>query len=164
MPIEATSWVPDEARLMATGRVTVCHGHLEHALKLSLKRLLEISLDDPGYHDKVGKLMAWKLRVRIRDQLLIKFGGGLSPLPPKAQMLDQMLDDAEKLTTDRNRYTHGNWVETEAGERIIRDRDPETNELKTSPIPTAEALNHLGERCAAMALAFDGLTNAWLKR
>ena len=95
---------------------------------------------------------------------MIKFGGGLSPLPPKAQMLDQMLDDAEKLTTDRNRYTHGNWVETEAGERIIRDRDPETNELKISPIPTAEALNHLGERCAAMALAFDGLTNAWLKR
>ena len=49
------------------GRVTICRGHLEHALKLSLKRLLEVSLDDPDYHDKVGKLMAWKLRVRIRD-------------------------------------------------------------------------------------------------
>ena len=26
MPIEATSWVPDEARLMAMGRVTICRG------------------------------------------------------------------------------------------------------------------------------------------
>jgi len=67
MPIEVTSWVPNQARLRAMGPVTICHGHLEHALKLSLKRLLEVSLDDPDYHDKVGKLMAGKLRVRSRQ-------------------------------------------------------------------------------------------------
>jgi hypothetical protein len=164
MAVEAKSLVPDNARLIGLGRVTICHGHLEHALKLSLKRLLEISLDDPDYHDKVGKLLASKLRTRIRNQLLVKFGGGLGVLPSKTQMIEQLLDDAEKLTTDRNRYTHGNWVETEAGERIIRDRDPKTSQLKTYPIPSAEALNDLGERCAAMALTFDRITTAWLKR
>lgn len=52
MSIEAKSCVPDDARLMAMGRVTICHGHHENALRLSLKRLLEISLDHPDYHDR----------------------------------------------------------------------------------------------------------------
>lgn len=56
--------------------------------------------------------MAWRLRVKIRDQLLLRFGGDLGVLSAKAQALDQLLDDVEKLTANCNAYTHGNWVET----------------------------------------------------
>jgi len=51
----------------------VLHSHLDHALRLAIKRMLGISIDDPGYWNET-RGMAASLRERARELITQRYG------------------------------------------------------------------------------------------
>lgn len=150
--IDANPWTPDDALLAELGRVTLRHAQLEHALKLTLKRMFGISLNDRGYYDRVGKLMSRDLRDKISEAVDARLG----QRSIQAQSLRQMLPAAERLTSRRNRVAHGNWVIKADGQTLIRDR------ARSYPIPTAADLRELADGIYALAQTFEAITRTYL--
>ena len=58
MSTQSHFYVPDDDILRELGRMQVLHGHLDHTLRLAIKRLLGISTDDLTYWNETGGMKA----------------------------------------------------------------------------------------------------------
>lgn len=118
MSSEGEFYMPDEDMLRELGRLQVLHSHLDHTLRLAIKRMLGISIDDPGYWNETRGMTAM-LRDRARELI----GERYSDDEDTAAILNKVLDDAEDATTLRNRALHSVWMKAPGEEAVLHDRD-----------------------------------------
>ena len=89
MSVEAEFYVPSNDILCELGRVQVLHSHLDHTLRLAIKRMLGISIDDPGYWNETRGMPA-ALRERAKEHVgKLHQGDG-----DTADILNKVIDDA----------------------------------------------------------------------
>src|SRR5437773_100137 len=118
MSSTAEFYVPDDDILRELGRLQIQHSHLDHTLRLAIKRMLGISIDDPGYWNET-RGMAAELRARARDLIAKRY----SHDEDMADTLNKVLDDAGVATTLRNRLLHSVWMKASGGDPVLHDRD-----------------------------------------
>ena len=94
MSSKSEFYEPDDAILCELGRLQIRHSHLDHTLRLAIKRMLGISIDDPGYWNETHG-MAAGLRARTRQLIAERYGDD----DDTAGILNKVLDDAETATT-----------------------------------------------------------------
>src|SRR4051812_30835207 len=107
----------DDALLCAVGRVIILHGHLDHMLRLGIKRMLGISIDDPGYMSQTHG-MTRTLRNRVRSLIDVRFVGE----PERKEALISLLDIAEQLSEHRHTLAHAVWMREPGQEPLLHDR------------------------------------------
>lgn len=149
----AEFYVPDDDILRELGRLQVLHGHLDHTLRLAIKRMLGISFDDPGYWNET-RGMAAKLRERARKIIAEKYSHDDDTAP----VLNKVLDDAEEVTILRNRALHSVWMKAPGEGAVLHDRD---NTLKTHvafQLPSIEDLTNVCERIRRIQSVLNHLT------
>lgn len=113
MSAEAEFYVPDDKTLCELGRMQVLHSPLDHTLRLAIKRMLGISIDDPGYwNETLG--MAATLRQRARELIAERYCDDQDT----AAILNKVLDDAEAATLLRNRALHSVWINIQVSSRF----------------------------------------------
>ena len=158
MSAEAEFYVPNDETLRELGRMQVLHSHLDHTLRLAIKRMLGISIDDPGYWNET-RGMAAALRQRARELI----GQRYRDDEDTADTLNKVLDDAEEATLLRNRALHSVWMKRPDQEPILHDRD---NSLKThvdfTP-PTVADLAKISERIERIQRVLNYLTRKLLQ-
>lgn len=153
MSIVIKYYVPDSEILREVGRLQIRHGHLDHMLRLVIKRMLGIAIDDPGYWDEthgMSKVLRDKARRHIDEKYKDK--------EDTAGTLNKVLDDAESATLSRNRLLHSVWVRTSDGKPVLHDRD---NTLKMHvgyPLPTTAEIAAVTERVEHILRVLDHLT------
>jgi len=158
MSAQAEFYVPNDETLRELGRMQVLHSHLDHTLRLAIKRMLGISVGDPGYWNET-RGMAAALRQRARDLI----GQRYRDDEDSADTLNKVLDDAEEATLLRNRALHSVWMKGPGQEPILHDRD---NSLKThvnfTP-PTVADLAKISERIERIQRVLNHLTRKLLQ-
>ena|SRR5689334_8995781 len=158
MSTQGECYVPNDDILCELGRMQVLHSHLDHALRLAIKRMHGIPIDDPGYSNET-RGMAASLRERARELITHRYGDD----DDTAGILNKALDDAEEATMLCNRALHGVWLKP-SGEQdaVLHDRD---NTLKTHVAfqpPTAEDLKGLSVRIERSHRVLNQLTRELL--
>lgn len=146
-------YVPDDDILRELGRLQVRHSHLDHTLRLAIKRMLGISIDDLGYWNET-RGMANVLRNRARKLIAERY----SDDDNIAGTLNQVLDDAEVATTQRNRLLHSVWMKAPGGEPVLHDRD---NTLKMHvgfKLPSVGEVASVSERVERIQRILNHLT------
>jgi hypothetical protein len=146
-------YVPDDDILRELGRLQIRHSHLDHTLRLAIKRMLGISIDDPGYWNET-RGMAAGLRARARELIAERY----SDDEGMADTLNKVLDDAEEATTLRNRLLHSVWMKASGAEPVLYDRD---NTLKIHvgfQLPTVAEVAGVSERVERIQRVLNHLT------
>jgi hypothetical protein len=153
MSSKAEFYVPDDDILRELGRLQIRHSHLDHTLRLAIKRILGISIDDPGYWNET-RGMAKTLRDRARELISERYSGDDNMVGT----LNQVLDDAEVATTQRNRLLHSVWMKALDGEPVLHDRD---NTLKMHvgfKLPSVVEVANVSERVERIQSVLNHLT------
>ena len=153
MSSEAEFYMPDDDILRELGRLQVRHSHLDHTLRLAIKRMLGISIDDPGYWNET-RGMAAGLRARARELIAERYRND----DDTAGTLSKVLDDAEVATTLRNRLLHSVWMKAPEGKPVLHDRD---NTLKLHVgfrLPTVEQVASVSERVERIQRVLNHIT------
>lgn len=133
--------MPGSDILCEFGRVQVLHSDLDHTLRRAIKRMLGISVDDPGYWNET-RGMSGALRDRARELIGERCGDD----DDTADILNKVIDDAECGTLLRNRVLHSVWMRTPGQEPLLQDRDNATKSQINFSLPTAADLAALCER------------------
>ena len=157
MSSKSEFYEPDDAILCELGRLQIRHSHLDHTLRLAIKRMLDISIDDPGYWNET-RGMAAGLRARARQLIAERYGDD----DDTAGVLNKVLDDAETATTLRNRLLHSVWMKAPGAEPVLHDRD---NTLKMHvgfQLPTVEEVASVSERVERIQRVLNHLTRKGL--
>ena len=135
------------------GAVVIKHTHLEHVLRLCLKRLHALSIDSPEYDELMKDHNVSKRRRQIRDAL------ATSRLNSDQQEeVLRLLLDAEALSELRNSLARDTWAR-KANEPLMLVNDKTRTAVA---VPSMAAL----KRCAAdidrVRARLNVLTNALL--
>jgi len=149
----AQFYVPNDAVLRELGRMQVLHGHLDHMLRLVIKRTLGISITNPGYWDET-RGMAKQLREKARKLIEQKYKNDDN----MAGILNKVLDDAEDVTTLRNRALHSVWLKAPAKKLLLHDRDNTTRQHREFKQPTVKELMSVSKRIVRIQGVLDHLT------
>jgi hypothetical protein len=157
MSSEGEFYVPDDDILCALGRLQVLHSHLDHTLRLAIKRMLGISIDDPGYWNET-RGMAAALRERAREIIAERY----SEDDNTADILNKVLDDAEAATILRNRALHSVWMKAPGQEPVLHDRDNTLKMHVAFQVPTGEDLTSVSERIKRIQTVLNHLTRKLL--
>lgn len=144
--------VPNDAILRELGRLQVLHSQLDHSLRLAIKRTLGISIDDLSYWTE-AKGMSAELRKTLRKRIDEKFADD----EDKADILNKVLDDAEEVTSHRNRALHSVWIKKPDGTVRLHDRDTSIKMHKEYLPPKVAELQSLAKRMARIQRVLDHL-------
>jgi len=128
------------------GRVVIRHSHLDHELRLTIKSLLRIKIDDPIYQSETD-MLSGKLRARIKELAATELAGK----PDVHTELTDWLDRSEKLSELRNQLVHGVWSRSKTDGSIkVRDtrfgkllKMPTVKELKVAEAAMLKLLTEL---------------------
>jgi len=150
-------YVPDGAILRELGRLQIVHSHLDHMLRLAIKRMLGISIDDPGYWNETRGMSA-ALRERARELIAERYGDD----DDTADVLNKVLDDAEEATTLRNRALHSVWMKAPDGEPVLHDRDNVLKVHVSFQLPLVETLVSISERIKRVQGVLNHITQRLL--
>jgi hypothetical protein len=153
MSSQSEFYEPDDDVLRELGRLQIRHSHLDHTLRLTIKRMLGISIDDPGYWNET-RGMTSALRERARALIAERYGND----DDIAGILNKVLDDAETATTLRNRLLHTVWMKAPDAEPVLHDRD---NSLKMHvgfQLPTVDEVASVSERIQRIQRVLNHLT------
>jgi hypothetical protein len=154
---ESELYVPDEKILCELGRMQILHSQLDHTLRLAIKRMLGISVDDPGYWNET-RGMAAGLRERATKLIAETYRDDQDT----ADILNKVLDDAEEATELRNRALHSVWIKTPGQEPMLHDRDNTLRAHVNFKLPTIEDLVNLCERLKRVQRVLNHLTRKLL--
>lgn len=128
----------DQAILAALGVLTIRHGHLEYILRMTVKSLCDLSIEDALAETRRNgpKL----LRERIKKEAKIRLGDG--------EIFDSLIDylqQAWALSDIRNTYMHNLWARELDGPHLLQN-DDET----WRSIPSSEELLHVADNIALL--------------
>jgi len=146
-------YVPGDDILCELGRLQVRHSHLDHILRLAIKRMLGISIDDPGYWNET-RGMAAELRARSRELIAERYWDD----DDMAGALNKVLDDAEEVTNLRNRLLHSVWMKARGGEPVLHDRDSTLKIHVGFQLPTVGEVASVSERVGRIQRVLNHLT------
>lgn len=124
---------PDKDLLAAFGEVALRHEHMNYILKMTIRTLADITIDEALAATKYES--SRQLRERIKKIAKQKLGEG-SPL----LKLQAIINNCEQLTNKRNEFVHGLWVSELDGDAYVRDAFGNNKSL-----PTAKELIELAE-------------------
>lgn len=145
-------YLPDDDILRELGRLQVRHSQLDHTLRLAIKRMLGISIDDPGYWTETNG-MAKELRKRARKLIAERYKDD-----DIAGMLHQVLDDAEAATAQRNLLLHSVWMQVPGGEQVLHDRDKMLQAHVGFKLPSAREIASVSKRVEKIQRVLNHLT------
>jgi hypothetical protein len=133
----------DESLLAAVGRVAIAHAHLDNVLRMTIRSILGMSVNEAL--DETFRVGSAKLRERIRHEVRSKLRD------KERRRLDAILKRAEEATEKRNVILHGLWTEpVGTAEKYIR-RDDKT----FGPQPTVDDLKSLLDEVCAVTKELD---------
>ena len=153
MSTESEFYTPDDDILRELGRLQIRHSHLDHTLRLAIKRMLGISIDDPGYWNET-RGMAAELRKRAEKLIAKKYGDD----DDMAGTLIKVLDDAEEATRLRNLLLHSVWMQASGAEPILHDRDKLLKTHVVYQLPTVAQVAGVCERVERIQCVLNHLT------
>jgi hypothetical protein len=128
--------VPDDPKwLMAFGRVSIVHTHLDHILRMLIKTLANVTVDVAlSATDSEGSAV---LRARIKKLAKQQLGEGAALLG-----VQDLVEQCRRVTKRRNDLIHttiaSDWLGMEEEARLYRAGFP------PAPLPTAQDLETLG--------------------
>ena len=157
MNAQSQFYVPEESVLLELGRLQVLHGHLDHTLRLAIKRMIGISIDDPGYWSET-RGMAAALRDRVRELIAERYKSD----EDTSDVLNRVLDDAEQATMLRNRALHSVWMQAPGEIPVLHDRDNALKQHVAFPPPTAAELAGISERIGRILHTLNYITRKLL--
>jgi hypothetical protein len=134
-----TFYLPADQRLLvALGKVALRHEHLNHILKMTIKSLAGLTVQEAI--DATQYEGSKALRNRIRKLARKRLGEGEALLK-----LQALLTQAGRLTDRRNDLTHGLWAQELDGDPGVMGAPGELQ-----PLPSAEELETLVEEIWAL--------------
>jgi hypothetical protein len=117
--------VPDDPALLAAlGRVALHHAHLDNALRMTIKTLGGVSVQEAL--DATAFDGSRSLRERIRRLAKKQLGDG-----PALIKLQALLERARRVTEERNDLLHGPWASILDGGMQMRTADHKWKQLPT---------------------------------
>jgi hypothetical protein len=146
-------YIPDDNILRELGRLQIRHSHLDHTLRLAIKRKLGISIDDPGYWNET-RGMAKGLQERARKLIAERYHDD----EYMADTLTKVLDDAEEATTLRNRLLHSVWMKASDVAPVLYDRDSTLKIHVRYQLPTVAEVASVCERIDRIQRDLNHLT------
>lgn len=136
----ATFHVPDDAQLLAVlGEIALRHEHLNHILKMTIKSLANVSVEEAVRATRYQG--SRQLRERVGKLARQRLGEG-EPLI----RLQALLAECERVTEARNRFIHGLWAKELDGDPQLRDEFGESG-----PVPTLDELRRLATEVELVA-------------
>lgn len=131
--------VPDDPGLLAAlGTVALRHAHLEHVLRMTIKTLANVSIEEAL--DATAFEGSRTLRERIRKLARRRLGEG-----PALVKLEALLERARRATEERNDLLHSPWAQILDGDMQIRTLDH-----GWKPLPTVAELGELEVELASL--------------
>jgi hypothetical protein len=153
MSSKAQFYIPDDDILRELGRLQVRHSHLDHMLRLAIKRMLGISINHSGYWNETSG-MAGALQKRVRKLIDERYAHD----DDMSGTLNKVLDDAEGATKLRNRLLHSVWMKASEGEPVLHDRDKTLKMHVGFQLPTVEQIASVCERVERIQRVLNDLT------
>ena len=106
--------LPDDTRLLeAAGRVALAHGQLELMLRMTIKTLTGLTVDEALYATENSK--NWELRKDI-----IRLFNKKTNDPVLRYKLKSILGKCEQLSKDRKRLLHNAWAISPEGSVVTK--------------------------------------------
>jgi hypothetical protein len=131
--------VPKDRDLLAAfGEVALRHEHLNHILRMTIKTLARLSIDEAL--DATTYDGSRQLRERIRKLARQRLGEG-EPL----LKLEALLERCKRATERRNELVHGVWAKELDGEPVRRMPDHTWH-----PLPSVSDLMALGKEIESL--------------
>ena len=131
--------IPEDKDLLAAyGEVTLRHEHLNHVLRMTIKTLARLEVDealDATVHDSSSQL-----RERIRKLARQRLGEGEPLLKVQA-----LIERCRQATDRRNDLVHSVWAKELDGEAVRR-----SNHLGWQRLPTVDELHSLCQEILAL--------------
>ena len=150
--------IPEDPELLkALGTVSVCHAHLDYILKMLIKTLAGLSIEDAL--DATARDGSALLRDRARKLAKMKLGEG-EPL----LLLQAILERCGRATAQRNELIHNVIIsEIDSDEAVMQTAD-----RKRKPLPAISDLDSLASELIALrgeinAARLDGFLSEALK-
>jgi hypothetical protein len=141
----------DTEFLKAIGAVSICHAHLDHMLRMTVKTLAELSVDDAL--DATERTPSVVLRERVHKLARQRLGEG-----PPLLKLEALLERCRRATGRRNELIH-NVVGHELDREPVMRREGNV----WGPIPTVEELRALATELQNLAGELnDARLHTWL--
>jgi len=128
----------DPALLAAFGEVALRHEHLSHILRMTIKTLAGLGVDEAL--DATAFDGASLLRDRIRKLAKQRLGEGKALL-----QLQAFVERCRRATEKRNDYVHSVWAQELDGEAMRRD-----SSHQWLPIPSIPELQALSQELLAL--------------
>jgi hypothetical protein len=123
----------DKDLLAAFGECALRHEHMNYILKMTIKSLADITIEEALAATKYEG--SRQLRMRIKKLAKQKLGEGTPLLKIQA-----IMNNCEQFTNKRNDFVHGLWVSELDGDAYVRD-DFGNNRL----LPTVQELTELAD-------------------
>jgi hypothetical protein len=133
----------DKDLLAAFGEVALRHEHLSHILRMTIKTLARLRVDEAL--DATAYDGARELRERVRRLARQRLGEG-EPL----LKLQALLERCRRATERRNELMHGIWAKELDGEAVRRGTDHTWH-----PLPTREELTALASELQNLSEALN---------
>ena len=140
--------IPENPKILeALGTITLQHGHLDHILRMTIKTLGEVNVQQAL--DATAFEGSAVLRERIRKLAKLKLGEGNALL-----QLQALLERCRRATEKRNDLIHNIWARELDGDPQVRTKDH-----NWKPIPTIDELEVLSKE---LGLLINELNSARL--
>lgn len=135
--------VPEDPTLLAAfGELTLRHEHLSHALRMTIKTLANLKVNEAL--DATAYEGASNLRGRIRNLAKQRLGEGQALLK-----LEAIIERCKRATDKRNGYVH-----SVVGKELDGEGCQKSDDHTWQPLPTSEQLKSLSDdiRCLTKEL------------
>ena len=131
--------VPDDKDLLAAfGTVTLRHEHLNHVLRMTIKTLAALNVEEAL--DATAFEGTWTLRERVKKFARQRLGEGTALLK-----LQALVERCRRVTDQRNSFVHSVWAEELDGPALRRDE-----QNRWVPIPSTSDLAKLADDILAV--------------
>lgn len=129
--------------LQAAGRVAFAHGQLEHVLRMTVKSLTGLSVQEAL--DATASMKVYELRDKIKKL----FRQRTRDESAKSK-LDALLNKAKRLSDKRNTLIHRPWAKDSQGRWVVKEEDHQWGQP-----PSVEALNQLADEIHRTAIELN---------
>lgn len=129
----------DTGVLAAIGKIALRHGQLDYSLKMAVKTLANLPIDEAINGTQRQGSRDLRERVRRLAKKRIGESGALV-------RLDAILERARRTTERRNELLHGLWAHELDGDPVLR-----TDGTEFGPVPTIVELEALADELEAVA-------------
>lgn len=136
--------IPTDAELLqAAGRVALAHGQLEQILRMTVKSLSGLSIQETL--DATAEMKSYQLREKIK-----KLFKQESCDESQKTKLDAILNKTKRLSDKRNHLIHRPWAKDGQGQWVVKEDDHAWGQP-----PSAQVLNQLADEIFQAAVELN---------